>query len=85
MTEVQACCKDANLDFSMSLSRNTDSQFLFVVLLLYMIMLKSLRGLCIILFPIMIYFEYENEFKCLKHINRKDTLFPKLLKLMKTH
>ena len=54
--EVQACCRDAKLDFSMSVSRDINSQFLFVALSLCMIILKIQRGLCIILFPILIYF-----------------------------
>lgn len=53
--EPRACCRDAQLHFSASVSRDTDSDFLFAALLLYMIMLKIQRGLCIILFPILIY------------------------------
>ena len=83
--EVQACCKYAKLHFSMPVSGDIDSEFLFVALLLDMIMLKIQRELCIILFPFLkIQSESENEFKSFKHINRKDTLFPKLLKCKKT-
>lgn len=75
MKEAQACCRDANLDFSTSISRDIDSEFLFVVSLLYVIMLIVQSGLWIIPFSILIYSEFENEFKCLKHINRKDMVF----------
>lgn len=44
MKEVQACCRDAKLNFSMSVSRGINSQFLFVALSLCMIILKILRG-----------------------------------------
>lgn len=59
MKEVEVCCRVAKLDLSTSVSRDIDSEFLFIALLLYMIMLKIQRGLCITQFPILIYSEFE--------------------------
>lgn len=59
-TKTWAGCRESTLDFPTSISRNIDSESLFVVLLLYMIVLIIQSGLWIILFSIQIYPELEN-------------------------
>jgi hypothetical protein len=71
MEEAEASWRDATLYSSISVSTDSDSELLFVVVLLCVIMLKVQSGLRIILVSTLMYPERENQFKCYKHINKK--------------